>query len=125
MSHLRNRTPKFDRQAIGKAAEQRAERWLHSKGLGVVARNYRCRGGEIDLIMRDGDVLVFVEVRYRSRKDYGGPIASVNARKRQRLSIAAARYLQDTAWSGPCRFDVVGIASEEQPPDWIRDAFTV
>jgi len=108
---------------VGRDAEQRAEEWLSRSGLQLVKRNYRCRGGEIDLIMRDGEHLVFVEVRYRRNDTFGGALASVDARKRQRLVFAASHYLQRHPWSGPCRFDVVGFCEQRRAPDWIRHAF--
>ncbi|MDJ0740185.1 MAG: YraN family protein [Gammaproteobacteria bacterium] len=112
-----------DTQATGQRAEDAAHALLSASGLAEVCRNYRCRGGEIDLIMRDGDCLVFVEVRYRRSGDFGGALSSVDARKRRRLTIAAAHYLASSGWSGPCRFDVVGYQGG-QPGTWIRDAFT-
>lgn len=110
-------------QAIGRDAESRAQTALTRHGLRPVARNYRCRGGEIDLIMRDGEIVVFVEVRYRSRDDFGGAIASVDQRKQQRLILAARHYLATSGWTGPCRFDVVGLDGRHEAM-WIRDAFS-
>lgn len=110
-------------QAIGRDAEDRALAALARQGLRVVARNYRCRGGEIDLVMRDGDCLVFVEVRFRRRADFGGALSSVDRRKQQRLILAARHYLASSGWSGPCRFDVVGI-DRGREAQWIRDAFS-
>jgi len=107
---------------VGKDAEARAEHFLQHEGLKPVARNYRCRGGEIDLVMRDGEHLVFVEVRYRSRDDFGGAAASVGRNKQRRLILAAQHYLQSSRWRGPCRFDVVAFG-KEQARTWIRDAF--
>ncbi|GAA4337734.1 hypothetical protein GCM10023144_33860 [Pigmentiphaga soli] len=98
-------------------------RHLQAAGLSLLARNFQCRGGEIDLIMRHGGVLVFVEVRSRGGKRHGGAAASIDAAKRRRLQLAAQRFLQ-TAWRGPvppCRFDVVAI--DAGMPLWIRDAF--
>ncbi len=106
----------------GKEAEQLAARHLAGQGLREVCRNYHCRGGEIDLVMRDGEQLVFVEVRYRSRSRFGGAAESVNARKQQRLTLAARHYLQKSGFSGPCRFDVLAIDGCAAP-QWIRDAF--
>lgn len=106
----------------GKEAEQLAAQHLQRQGLREVCRNYHCRGGEIDLIMRDGEQLVFVEVRYRSRSRFGGAAESVNAGKQQRLTLAAQHYLQKTAFKGPCRFDVVAIDGDA-PPKWLQDAF--
>ena len=110
------------RQAIGRDAEARAEDMLIRAGLQPVARNYRCRGGEIDLIMRDGEHLVFVEVRYRSHAGYGGAASSIDHRKQRRLLLAAGRYLQTSRWSGPCRFDVVTF-DKGRGETWIRNAF--
>lgn len=109
-------------QGRGQAAEQLAAEWLARRGLVEVQRNYRVRGGEIDLIMRDGEHLVFVEVRYRSRRDFGGAAASVTAAKQARLTIAAQHYLLHSGSQAPCRFDVLAL-QQGQPPDWIRDAF--
>ena len=109
-------------QELGKDAEGRAVSLLTSHGLTLIARNYRCRGGEIDLVMRDSGHLVFVEVRYRSHAGFGGALASVNARKRERLIRAAQHYLVRYGWRGPCRFDVVGFDRGHEG-QWIRDAF--
>ncbi len=110
-------------QAIGREAERRAERWLARRGLRCVSRNYHCRGGEIDLIMRDRDALVFVEVRQRASASHGGALASVGIAKQRRLIIAAQHYLQTHAWRGPCRFDVLAFESDDMEPQWIRNAF--
>lgn len=111
-----------DRQGRGQAAEQQAAELLIAAGLVEVQRNYRVRGGEIDLIMHHGEHLVFVEVRYRSRGDYGGAAASVTPAKQARLTIAAQHYLMGLRHTPPCRFDVVAL-QPDQPPQWIRDAF--
>jgi putative endonuclease len=114
---------------LGRGAEDRALALLESHGLTLLARNHRCRGGEIDLVMRDGATLVLVEVRSRSSTAYGGAAASVGARK-QRRCIAAARHLLRTRPElarMPARFDVVAIDSGAEPGsttlNWIRDAF--
>lgn len=109
-------------QTSGKDAENLAARHLQRQGLRLLTRNHRCRGGEIDLVMRDQDTLVFVEVRLRRNPRFGGALASVDRRKQQRLVLAAQHYLQTTAWSGPCRFDVLGIDSQDRCT-WVRDAF--
>lgn len=108
---------------IGKDAERHAERWLRNAGLQEIGRNYRCRGGEIDLIMKDGPQLVFVEVRYRHDDRFGGALASVDRRKQQRLVMAASHYLQRHDWDGPCRFDVVGLDAYSAEPHWVKNAF--
>ncbi|MCO5107924.1 MAG: YraN family protein [Burkholderiaceae bacterium] len=110
-------------QASGAAAEERALAYLVERGLRPVARNVASRLGEIDLVMRDGDALVFVEVRSRSRSDFGGAAASVGPAKQRRLRREAQRYLNANfgdRWPA-CRFDVC--AFEGATIDWIRDAF--
>jgi putative endonuclease len=107
---------------LGQSAEARAETLLQSRGLTLVARNWRCRFGEIDLIMRDGDTLVFVEVRLRSRSDFGDAAASVTPAKQKKLIATARQYLSGLKHMPPCRFDVVAISGQAQP-DWLRNAF--
>ena len=107
--------------ADGARAEDLAARFLGQRGLAIVARNVRCRGGEIDLIARDAATLVFVEVRRRRNAQYGGAAASITARKRQRLILAAQHYLlkhPDT----DCRFDCVLIDGNKL--EWLRNAFS-
>ena len=107
---------------LGQTAEARAESWLRKQGLVSVARNWRCRFGEIDLVMQDGATLVFVEVRLRSRSDFGGAAASVTPAKQQKLLAAARQYLGSLKALPPCRFDVVALGGTA-PPEWIRNAF--
>lgn len=113
-----------DRQTLGREAETRAATLLTAHGLQLLERNYRCRGGEIDLIMRDDRHLVFVEVRFRRSSRHGGALASVDSRKQRRLLTAAQHYLMTSRWTGPCRFDVVGF-DDTAPGEWIRDAFSL
>jgi len=91
----------------GAAAEALAARFLTARGLAVVDRNYRCRAGEIDLIVRDGRTLVFVEVRLRRNQAFGGAAESITATKRRRLRLAAQHYLLGLAREPPCRFDAI------------------
>jgi putative endonuclease len=90
----------------GAAAETLAAEFLEARGLAVVKRNYRCRGGEIDLIARDGTTLVFVEVRLRS-STFGGARASITAAKRRRIKFAAGLFLSNLRREPPCRFDAI------------------
>jgi putative endonuclease len=106
--------------ASGSEAEELAARHLARHGLSIVARNYRCRGGEIDLVCRDGGTLVFVEVRLRTNRNFGGAAASITAAKRQRLIRAAGHYLAGKPLPA-CRFDVVLLDGQEM--EWIRNAF--
>jgi putative endonuclease len=114
---IRNRTPK---QIQGQAGEDQALVHLQQKGLILVERNFRCKGGEIDLIMRERDMLVFVEVRKRAGSAYGGAAASVTARKQARLITAAQVYLQRYRMPPACRFDVVAIDGASL--DWLKNA---
>lgn len=112
----------------GIAAEEIAARYLSRQGLEVVSRNFRVRGGEIDLICEEGRTLVFVEVRLRSNSSFGGAAASITLRKQQRIILATQHWLSqhgDAFAKRDCRFDcVVMDALEESRIEWIRDAFT-
>lgn len=113
----RTRTAK---QVAGDAAEDRALHYLQQQGMTLVARNFRCKGGEIDLILQDRSDLVFVEVRQRASRDYGGAAASITARKQARLVIAAHTFLQRYRTPPACRFDVVAIDASHI--DWLKNA---
>ena len=107
----------------GREAETLAERYLLARGLTLVARNFRCRLGEIDLILRDGDTLVFAEVRLRGSQSHGGAAASVTPAKQARIAAAAGYYLagQDAP---ACRFDVLLLDElDEARIQWLRGAF--
>jgi putative endonuclease len=107
----------------GSLAEDLAAQHLERHGLRVLARNYRCRGGEIDLVCQDGATLVFVEVRLRSGSRFGGAAQSITAAKRGRLLLAARHYLAGKP-ERPCRFDAVLMdALDSRRIDWVRDAF--
>jgi putative endonuclease len=106
--------------ARGREAEARAEAYLAGHGQRLLARNFRVRGGEIDLVMQDGKTLVFVEVRARSHADYGGAGASITAAKRRRIILAARHWLARHG-DADCRFDCVLIDGSRL--EWIRDAF--
>lgn len=113
------------RQQAGDRAEALALQALCARGWQPIARNVRCKAGEIDLIMRDGDTIVFVEVRQRGRVDFGGAAASVGAAKRQRILRTAqwwllGRYGQ-RAWPA-CRFDVIAFDADDHPR-WLPAAF--
>ncbi|HYC42341.1 MAG TPA: YraN family protein [Noviherbaspirillum sp.] len=108
------------KQVAGEAGEEQALLFLQEKGLKLVERNFRCKGGEIDLVMQDGRELVFVEVRKRAGNDYGGAAASITARKQSRLVIAAQTFLQRYKMPPPCRFDVIAI--EGAAMEWLKNA---
>src|SRR5512146_1375711 len=107
----------------GQAAEQLAAEFLRRQGLGIVLCNYRCRFGEIDLIARDGSVLVFIEVRSRRSERFGGAASSITLAKRDRLLRSARHYLARSRGAQPCRFDVVLLRGEPPVIEWIRNAF--
>jgi putative endonuclease len=115
-------------QSSGKAAEALARQHLEQQGLRLLAQNWHCRRGELDLVMLDTDTVVFVEVRYRRHAAWGGAIESVDARKREKLTIAAMHFLQqESRWAKhPCRFDVIAINSKGNSApqlNWIQNAF--
>jgi putative endonuclease len=108
----------------GVAAEQQAAQFLQRHGLKLVQRNYRCRYGEIDLIMQDGTTLVFAEVRLRRRDDFGGAGASIDAAKQKKLVHTAQHYLGTLGHIPPCRFDAVLLRAQDGSDIvWIKDAF--
>lgn len=112
---------------LGRQAEDQACRFLEKHGLRLLTRNFRCKYGEIDLIMQDGNVLVFVEVRFRRNHRFGGPLASITPEKQRRLLMAAQIYLQQHPVKGKdagMRFDVVALSAEAENPDieWLPNA---
>jgi putative endonuclease len=109
----------------GQEAEAAALRYLQSQGLTLIAKNYRCRFGEIDLIMRDGSSIVFTEVRLRKSNAFGGASASVDRHKQRRILAAARHYLSELRASPVCRCDVVLLSSvQDNEIEWIQNAFT-
>lgn len=108
----------------GAEAEQLAAAFLQRQGLQLVESNYRCRFGEIDLICRDRDALVFVEVRLRGSEAFGGAAASITASKQHKLVLAARHYLLQQRTPPACRFDVVLLRGlRDNDIEWIRNAF--
>lgn len=120
--------PGNTRQNAGREAETRALQHLQQQGLQLIAQNWLCKRGELDLVMLDGDTVVFVEVRYRRHSAWGGALESVDFRKQQKLVLAAQLFLQsETQWAdAACRFDVVAIEGDPRggpPLSWIKHAF--
>lgn len=113
----------MNRRALGTQYEHIAEEWLRQQGLEILARNFRARSGEIDLIAREDGTLVFVEVKYRSNDSKGDPAEAVGWQKQSRIRNTARYYLyrNDYAEETPCRFDVVAILGSEVR--WIKQAF--
>ncbi|MCB6182621.1 YraN family protein [Leeia sp. TBRC 13508] len=110
-------------QSKGQAAELDALNYLQRQGLSLIDQNYRCRYGEIDLIMKDGQTLVFIEVRKRQSAKFGGAIASVAYTKQQKLILTAQHFLTTLKKMPVCRFDVIGYEGSALQPVWIKDAF--
>lgn len=114
--------------AIGKEIEDRVCAYLEKKGIKLIEANYHSKMGEIDLIMRDGEFIAFVEVRYRKSSDYGDPIATVSRAKQRRIIRTAIFYLQkkNLLEKVPCRFDVVAVQLSDEGKftfEWIKSAF--
>jgi putative endonuclease len=109
---------------VGRNGEARAVAFLVDRGYAIVARNWRCRIGELDLIARDGDTLAFVEIRSRADGSRGDAIATVGAAKQRKLAQVAAAYLAaERPVARACRFDVVGLTGDDIV--LIKDAFRV
>ena len=117
-------SPQTPRQRAGQKAERRARTILEQAGLVFIAANVRYKLGEIDLVMREGPIIVFVEVRARASLGWGGAAGSIDGRKQQRIIRAAQLWMQahcgSRGWP-PCRFDVV--AFEAGRMNWIQQAF--
>ncbi|MFJ5298786.1 YraN family protein [Pseudomonas sp. NPDC088368] len=116
------------RQTAGREAEAYALRHLQQHGLQLITQNWSCKRGELDLVMLDGDTVVFVEVRYRRHAGWGGALESVDVRKQGKLTLAAQWFLQsESKWAdSPCRFDVVAINGDPGTApalNWLQNAF--
>lgn len=121
------RKPAPPKMNAGTAIENAAALWLQRQGLTCIERNFSCKGGEIDLIMRDRGTLVFVEVRLRNRDDFGSATESVTIAKQRRVIHAARYYLAMRAGQRDeaCRFDVLAAKHTDGVIvwDWVQDAF--
>ena len=122
-----HRKPASTKTDTGAAIESAAATWLQQQGLVCLERNFRCKGGEIDLIMRDRRTLVFVEVRLRNRDDFGSAAESVTASKQRRVIHAAQYYLATHAAHSDeaCRFDVMAAKTTNATIawEWVQGAF--
>ena len=112
----------------GKATEAFAQQYLTQQGLLFIDKNVHCRKGEIDLIMKDGDTLVFVEVKYRKNNDYGGAIPAISQSKQQKIKHCVAFFLHKAnlnEYNTPCRFDVIALEGDINQPQvtWLKNAF--
>lgn len=110
----------------GAEAESQAARYLQRQGLTLISRNYSCRYGEIDLILKDGSTLVFAEVRLRGRNNLVDAAASIDAGKQAKLIHTAQHYLSTLPRTPACRFDVVLFDTlDGDEPAWIKNAFGI
>lgn len=112
-------------QQTGRVAEEKALEYLQKQNLQLIMRNYNCRLGEIDLVMRDGSCLVFIEVRSRTNLCFGGGIASITYAKKQKIIKSAYHYIMKHKLESQCplRFDVVSIDGKLGEITWLKDAF--
>lgn len=112
-------------QQIGFAAENQARDFLAKQGLQWITSNYRCRWGEIDIIMKEADYYVFIEVRSRVSAEYGGALESITARKKQKIIKTALHYLTTKSLLDryPSRFDVICMQGKQAETLWIKNAF--
>ncbi len=114
------------RQTTAGRGEEGAVAYLRDRGYRIITRNWRCRLGEIDIVARDGETLVFVEVKSRRSSAFGTPQAAVDGRKQRKLSLVALQYLQNgRVKPGPARFDVVAVTVKDggDEIELIRNAF--
>ncbi len=123
-----NRLKASNKREFGESLEKLAAQQLVQQGVKIVAENYLCKMGEIDIIARDNQDLVFIEVRYRKSDAYGGSLASVDKKKQQRVILAASHYLQKHKLTNKiaCRFDVIAITGSlnQLRYNWIKGAFS-
>jgi len=111
----------------GRKAEQQAEKYLQQQGLKTITKNFYCASGEIDLIMKNENELVFVEVRSRKNKDFGSAAETVDKRKQKKIIASAKVFLHKNSWSSAmnCRFDIIEVQVDDNDINWIQDAFTL
>ena len=121
-------TRKTTHVETGKSAENFAATYLTNQGLLPLQNNFQNRQGEIDLIMKDNDTWVFIEVIYRQANNFGGAISAISTSKQQKIKQCAAFYLQQSGlneYNTPCRFDVVALQGDITNPEitWLKNAF--
>lgn len=114
--------------ARGRVTEAFAEKYLIEQGLTPIDRNIHCRQGEIDLVMRDDDIIVFVEVKYRKNNNFGGAIEAVSIAKQNKIRHCVAFFFQQAnlnEYNTPCRFDVIALEGNINQPQvtWLKNAF--
>ena len=113
-------------QGRGRQAEKQACQFLQKQGFRLIEKNYSCRLGELDLIMLQDTKLIFVEVKYRNKTQYGYASEAVDSRKQKKIILSAQHFLQQYPQYSDmiCRFDVISFTGLNQQPEWLRDAFS-
>ena len=119
----KSQKPLTSRKKQGNQAEDEAYQYLLKQGFKLLEKNFSTKAGEVDLIMQDGESLVFIEVRYRKNADFGGAAASVTPKKQQRIIKAALAYQQRHSPQSSLRFDVVAIEGDNRELNHIKSAF--
>ena len=122
-----NGNPELNKRRLGESYEERAAAYLKEQGLQILARNWHAgKLGELDIVAKDGNTLVFTEVKYRSKKTYGSPFEAIDSRKQARIAKLAMCYMKryGISFSSPCRFDCIGITGDGQVTH-IPNAFTL
>lgn len=116
---------KKNKRQTGAYYEQEAGRYLEQMGYEILEYNYRCRFGEIDIVAKDGEYVVFCEVKYRADGRKGNPLEAVDVRKQKVIFRCAMYYLTEHHLEDvPCRFDVIGIQGKDGKVTYIKNAFT-
>ncbi|MEI6894954.1 MAG: YraN family protein [Colwellia sp.] len=113
---------------IGRFFERLAEQYLSKQGLSLIERNFHSRQGEVDLIMRDGDTYVFIEVKYRKNNTFGGALAAIPTSKQNKIKQCVTFYLHQAGlneYNTSCRVDVVALVGDINQPQitWLKNAF--
>lgn len=118
---------KINKRRLGEAYEEQAARYLEQQGLKVLARNWHAgKRGELDIVAKDGDTLVFVEVKFRSGKAYGSPFEAIDSRKQARIGKLAMCYMKryGISFGSSCRFDCIGI-TKDGSISYLKNAFSL
>lgn len=112
----------MNKRSIGTFYEERACEFLQEQGIIIIQKNFRCKQGEIDIIGKDGNCIVFTEVKYRKSDDYGHAFFAVDIKKQIKICRCAACFCMKNSWVSEFRYDVIGISDTKI--EWIKDAFS-
>ncbi len=112
----------MNKRSIGKQKEELAANFLQHQGVKILERNFSCKMGEIDIIGKDGDCVVFFEVKYRKSDDYGHAFFAVDNKKKNKICKCACVYCMQNTWVSKFRYDVIGISDTKI--EWMKNAFS-